>query len=226
MPNFNVGPFQIPIENIFTKKEVLKPKRNPEEDDDEVHSSDEDELPPNATENMTFSDEDDNTETPQDKRLKLAKLYLEEIEKEEQSRAEDKEVFDNVSKRLTTEYLDSVGKLRRKVADDYQAVDLEHVRTLKHKLHKLPVTSVCLSTDNKYLFSGNKSHIVLKWDFESLKVVGQIDTRARSQEEDPAEETKKRRPQIWTMALTTDFKFLVSWVSEIDLRKNLELSRI
>lgn len=188
----------------------MKPKKKkPDEDDEEIHSSDEEELPPNAN-NGTFSDDEDNQETAQDKRLKLAKLYLEEIEKEEQSRAEDKEVFDTVSKRLTSEYLDSVGKLRRKIADEYHTIDVEQIQTLKNKLHKLPVTSVCLSSDNKHLFSGNKSHVVLKWDFEQLKVIGQIDTRTQSKENgvDDAD-VKQRRPQIWTMALSTDFKFLV-----------------
>lgn len=177
------------------------------QDDEEIPSSDEEELPLNAKAN--YSDEDDNIETPQDKRLKLAKLYLEEIQKEEQERAEDKEVFDSVSQRLTNEYLDSVGKLRRKVADEYATVDTENILTLKHKLHKLPVTTVCLSADGKYLFSGDKSHYVLKWCVETWKVVGTIDCTSVKDEEDENDKKKKRRSQIWTLALTTDFKFLV-----------------
>lgn len=213
MPNKRCTHFQVHINNIFSKNEELKPKRTKNEDGDneEIHSSDEDELPPNADNNLTFDDEEDNLETAQDKRLKLAKLYLEEIEKEEQARAEDKEVFDSVSKRLTNEYLDSVGKLRRKVADDYRAPDLTHIRTLKHKLHQLPATTVCVAANNDYIFSGNKSHVVLKWDMNTLKVVGQIDTRERGAEEHVnGVEKTKFRPQTWCLALTTDFKFLVS----------------
>lgn len=202
----------MPIPSLLNRDDALKPKKpKPEDDDDEVHSSDEEELPPND-DTLTFSDNEENLETAQDKRLKLAKLYLEEIQKEEQSRAEDNEVFNSVSQRLNNEYLDSVGKLRRKVADQYNVIDTANIRTLKNKLHKLPVTTVCLSADNKFLFSGNKSHTILKWDFEQLKVIGQIDTRVKSAgHEDAVDDAgakKKRRPQIWTMALTTDFKFL------------------
>lgn len=206
---------QAPIANIFTSNDALKPKKpKPEEGDDEIHSSDEDELSPNDNV-VTFSDDEENLETAQDKRLKLAKLYLEEIEKEEQNRAEDKEVFESMSKRLTNEYLDSVGKLRRKIADEFRGVDTANIRILKHKLHKLPVTTVCLSANNKYLFSGNKSHIILKWDFEQLKVIGQIDTRVQNKVEgvsdadsNGVDAAKKRRPQVWTMTVSTDFKFL------------------
>lgn len=161
----------------------------------------------NSSGNLHFSDEEENLETPQDKRLKLAKLYLEEIEKEEQSRAEDKEVYDSVSQRLTNEYLDSVGKLRRKIADDFVRIDTENILSLKHKHHKLPVTCVCLTTDNKYLFTGSKSHIVLKWDFSVMKVIGHIDCTVKSKDEE--ETSKKRRPQIWALAITSDSKYLV-----------------
>lgn len=197
------------MDNKFTKKDdKFAPKKPvPTEDDDEVHSSDEDEE---AMDQSFSSDnaESDN-ETPQDKRLKLAKLYLEEIEKEEQSRAEDQELLgNNVSQRLTNEYLDSIGKLRRKVADNYTAFDDKNMKQFKSKLHQLPVTCVCLTSDNKFLFTGNKSAIVLKWNFEKMQVVGNIDCNV-GKSADEEHSKKKRRPQTYALAVTTDSKFLV-----------------
>lgn len=136
---------------------------------------------------------------------------MEEIQKEEQSRAEDKELHENVSQRLTNDYLDSVGKLRHKIADGFSGVDTERIQTLKHKFHKLPVTCVCLSANNKFLFTGDKSHIVLKWDVDTMKVVGRIDcTEAREKSNGVANGKKPSRSQIWVLALSSDGRFLVS----------------
>lgn len=201
----------MPLESKFNKKveKTKTPSKIEYDDNEEIHSSDEDD----EIDNKQFSEEDENDEanieTPQDKRLKLAKLYLEEIEKEEQNRAEDKELFNNVSQRLTNEYLDNIGKLRRKVANDLKCVDTNQILRLKHKLHKLPVTTVCLTADNKSLFTGNKSAIVLKWNCVDMKVIGRIDcTLGRSIADEPGND-KKRRSQIWTLAISTDSKFLV-----------------
>lgn len=197
--------------SLGNKSNTLKPpKVNQADENEEIASSDEEEeqLTKYSSED---DDEEENTETPQDKRLKLAKLYLEEIEKEEKSRAEDKELIENnLSERLTNEYLDSVGRLRRKVADEYVGVDSEKIARIKHKLHKLPVTCVCLTSDNKFLFTGDKSATVLKWNFETMKVVGNVDSNfGRSADEEYSK--KKRRSQIYALAVTTDSKFLVSF---------------
>lgn len=207
VPTFVV---QIPLESKFTKKsnETSKPKASDYDENEEIHSSDEDEEVNQQFSEDEDADDADAIETPQDKRLKLAKLYLEEIEKEEQSRAEDKELYDTVSQRLTNEYLDSVGKLRRKVADNLDRVDTNAISKLKHKLHKSPVTCVCLTADNKFVFTGAKSSIVLKWQSADMTVVGHIDvTQGRSKEDEPKSD-KKRRSQIWTLATSTDGRFL------------------
>lgn len=193
------------MDSKFAKKTEL-PKPNPiKEKNEEIASSDEDEFT-----NQHFSDVEDETEneTPQDKRLKLAKLYLEEIEKEEKSRAEDKEAFDHVSQRLQNEYLDSVGKLRRKIADNIESVDTENIMKLKHKLHKSPVTSICLTSDNKFLFVGDKSSIVLKRSCSDWSVVGKIDVTVGRSIEDEPKSDKKRRSQIVALAISSDSKFL------------------
>lgn len=149
----------------------------------------------------------------------MAKKYLEEIEKEETSRAEEKELYKSVSQRLDDEYLDSVGKLRKKIADEFVGYDKASLKVLKHKLHKLPVTCVCLSSDNTFLFSGSKTQFVLKWNVADMKVVGSFDCSktksAASGSADGPDENKggkkKKAPRqhILTLALSTDFKFLV-----------------
>lgn len=203
---------QLPLDSKFGKKnETPKPpKVNQNEDDEEIHSSDEDEENLASAHFSDVDDVDEIAETPQDKRLKMAKMYLEEIEKEEKSRAEDKELLENnVSQRLADEYLDSIGKLRKKVADDYTGFDEQNIQQVKHKLHQLPVTCVCLTADNKFLFTGNKSAIVLKWNFDSMKVIGNIDCNVGKSVDEVENSKKKRRPQTYALAATSDGKFLV-----------------
>lgn len=201
------------MDSKFAKRnEIPKPpKVDRTDDDDEIHSSDEDEENLAATHFSDVDDDEEVAETPQDKRLKMAKMYLEEIEKEEKSRAEDKELLENnVSQRLTDEYLDSIGKLRRKIADDYIGFDEKNIQNVKHKLHHLPITCVCLTADNKFLFTGNKSAIVLKWDLSQMKSIGHIDCNVGKSVDEMENSKKKRRPQTYALAVTSDSKFLVS----------------
>lgn len=183
-------------------------KSTQDDDNEEIPSDDEEDMENAAAQqDFQFSDEEDN-ETPQDKRLKLAKKYLEEIELEERSRADDKDVRRGISKRLANEYLDSVGKLRRLVADELTGYDEGCVQALKHKLQKVPITCVCLSSDGRFMFSGSKSQYVVKWSMDDWKPVGFFDCLKVPHTNEQS--SKKHRPQIWAMALSTDFKFLVS----------------
>lgn len=141
----------------------------------------------------------------------MAKKYLEEIEKEEQSRAEDKELHKSVSQRLNDEYLDSVGKLRKKIADEYSGYPVDSVKKLKHKLQKLPITCICMSVDNQFLFSGGKTSIIVKWDLNDFKAVATFDCLHGKQTNTGGGGTvskKKRRLHVNAMALTSDFKYM------------------
>lgn len=153
---------------------------------------------------MTFSaDEDEEEETAQDKRLRLAKEYLTEIEKQEAERAEQRELSQNVEQRLQTEYLDSVGRLRRTIAADLKSCTIQNV--LKHKLHHSPICALSLSADGKHLYSGAKSQYVLKWCMESGKVLEKGDVLQHREE---PETTKKRRSHVISICLSSDMKYM------------------
>lgn len=198
-----------------------KPKHDPNE---EIDSDAEDEASAAATNGsqFQFSDDDDaDLQTPQDKRLKLAKKYLDEIEQEERARADDKELHRQVSTRLADEYLDSVGKLRKNIADQLQIVGLDDadsapMRPLRHKLQKLPVTCVCVANDGSFLFSGSKTSFVVKWDLRATPptAVGSFDCTKTPTAVAAASEVRKKgsrkpaRPHVIALALATDFKYL------------------
>lgn len=204
-------------------RKTEKPPKDNDADDEEIDSEEEEEAEQQQNGlNLEFSedgDEDGQQQTAQDKHLRLAKKYLEEIAKEEQNRADDKELHSTISQRLTDEYLDSVGKLRRKIAKDYVGYSAENITKLKHKLQKLPITCLCLSSDNEFMFTGSKTHFVIKWDMKNSKPIGTIDCKqsksANTIVYGAAGKKKKTRPQVWSMALSTDFKFLVIFFHEI-----------
>ncbi len=138
-------------------------------------------------------------ETPEAKRLRLAKQYLEEIKKKSDDEEEDGE---QVAKRLKLDYLDSIGKLRKHLADNLVDYDSVNIRVLKHKSHSQSITCLCLSSDDRFLFTGSKNGNVLKWDVGECKPKGSIDCSKYHGDD------KKFHSSIFCMALSTDFKFL------------------
>lgn len=134
----------------------------------------------------------------------MAKQYLEEIEKQEAERAEDAAIHDHVAQRLQTEYLDSVGRLRRNIAASIQGYD-EDFLLLKHKKQHLPVCSMVLSTNGVYLFTGAKTQFVLRWNLKTNRVDGMFNAQTHNEEPDNG---LKRRCHVIALSLSSDFKFL------------------
>lgn len=173
-------------------------------DDEEIASDDEEyNSDVGGGKTLAFSTDEEEEETPQDKRLRLAKQYLSEIEKQEAERAEDRELSKTIEQRLQTEYLDSVGRLRRNIAGSIKSCTIQGV--LKNKLHHTPLCALALSTDGKFLFTGAKSQYLLKWCTESSKVLDKCDVLSHREE---PETGKKRRSHIIAICLSTDMKFM------------------
>lgn len=200
------------ISKLFFQHESLKsrpekrskaPKPKEDDEEEEIDSDEAFSDPENKTFDKEGGDTDEELETPQDKRLRLAKHYLEEVKREEERRAEDKDLDDTVSKRLRTDYLESVGKLRKSIANSIRG--FKDAKTLKHKKQKLPVTTVVVSEDGKHVFSGAKTSVVVKWNIETLKPVGCFDVAPHTQD---LRTDIKRRPHIIAMCISSDNKFL------------------
>uniref|UniRef100_A0A1I8PIP4 Uncharacterized protein n=1 Tax=Stomoxys calcitrans TaxID=35570 RepID=A0A1I8PIP4_STOCA len=182
-------------------------KKKPQKDDEEIASDSEYEsgLEGEGAPNLVFSSDEAEEETPQDKRLRLAKKYLEEIEKQEAEKAEDQEIHDHVSHRLQTEYLDSVGKLRRNIAASIEGYDTENIVKLKHKKQHLPLCSLALSPDGEYLFSGAKTQFVLKWNLKTSRVEGAFNVQPHNEDKNT---DIKRRSHVIALCISSDFRYL------------------
>lgn len=170
--------------------------KNAENGDEEIESDSEEEV---TVENDYKYSSESEDETAQEKRLRLAKQYLEEIKIEEQKRLELDEIDkDVVSKRLKEDILEKAGKLKKLVADNYTGHG--ETKSLVCKEHGRSITCFVLSLDDEHLFSASEDCNIVKW---SLKDKKKLCFSHRKSEHG-------HKKKILSLALSTDKKFLAS----------------
>ncbi|XP_071082885.1 U3 small nucleolar RNA-interacting protein 2-like [Haliotis cracherodii] len=174
--------------------------------DEEINSEsevDSDEATDTRKAELASSDEE--AETAQEKKLRLTKQYLAQLEAGEADREEeDGATRDAISHRLKQDQLELAGKLQREVADSLESPDLTQLRELRG--HKLPVTCVVISPDSKHIFSGSKDCSLIKWCVETGKKVKVIAGGKKGTEKTHVGHTS----HILCLAISTDGKFLAS----------------
>uniref|UniRef100_UPI0037E85C91 U3 small nucleolar RNA-interacting protein 2 isoform X2 n=1 Tax=Semicossyphus pulcher TaxID=241346 RepID=UPI0037E85C91 len=144
-------------------------------------------------------------ETPQEKKLRLAKLYLEQLKDEEEKKAEDDSFeTDLIAGRLQEEVLEQKGMLQRLIAKDLVPPDASEIKVLRG--HKLPITCLVISSDDKYIFSAAKDCSIIKWDVESGKKLHTIPGGRKGTEDRHVGHTA----HILCMAISSDGKYLAT----------------
>ncbi|KAJ8985333.1 hypothetical protein NQ317_008364 [Molorchus minor] len=168
-----------------------------------ITSSEDEDLSKNEVPDVSSEDEN---ETAQEKKLRLAKIYLEEIEKEEKARLERDEIDQSVlSDRLKVDYLKETGKLRLTVADKYKGVYTSKIKTLKCREQRNSITCFCVTSDDRYILSGSKDGIVVKYCLTDHKKVGVIPFIKVN----PTDGVVGHSSRILSIAVSTDSKYLV-----------------
>ncbi|KAL7843686.1 hypothetical protein AOLI_G00251980 [Acnodon oligacanthus] len=144
-------------------------------------------------------------ETPQEKKLRLAKLYLEQLREEEEKKAEAEEFESGlIAERLQEDVLEQKGKLQRLIAKELVAPDPAEIRLLRG--HKLSVTCLVITPDEKYIFSASKDCSVIKWEVESGKKAQKIAGGRKGTEDRHVGHTA----HILCMAISSDGKYLAT----------------
>ncbi|KAA1474455.1 WD40 repeat-like protein [Dentipellis sp. KUC8613] len=120
-----------------------------------------DEVDPNE------SGEEDEDETPAEKRLRLAKLYLESVkqglaEGEFDAAEIDKEL---ISARLKQDVMEHAGKVHLFVADSLDPEEAPLV--LRTRGHRFSVTSAVASEDGKFMYTSGKEGSIIKWNLHT-----------------------------------------------------------
>uniref|UniRef100_A0A3Q4BJN7 U3 small nucleolar RNA-interacting protein 2 n=1 Tax=Mola mola TaxID=94237 RepID=A0A3Q4BJN7_MOLML len=144
-------------------------------------------------------------ETPQEKKLRLAKLYLDQLKEDEEKKAEDDSFeTDLIAGRLKEEVLERTGKLQRLVAKDILPPEASEIRVLKG--HKLPITCLVVTSDDKYIFSAAKDCSIIKWNVETGKKLQTIPGGRKGTEDRHVGHTA----HILCMAISSDGKYLAT----------------
>ncbi|TFK00856.1 ryanodine receptor 1 [Platysternon megacephalum] len=144
-------------------------------------------------------------ETAQEKKLRLAKLYLEQLRQQEEEKAEEEALEkDLVAGRLKEDVLEQKGKLQRLIAKDLQPPDTAAIRVLRG--HQLPITCLVISPDDKCIFSAAKDCSIIKWDVESGKKLHVIPGGKKGTEAQHVGHTA----HVLSMAISSDGKYLAT----------------
>uniref|UniRef100_A0A8C4Q0K4 Ribosomal RNA processing 9, U3 small nucleolar RNA binding protein n=1 Tax=Eptatretus burgeri TaxID=7764 RepID=A0A8C4Q0K4_EPTBU len=148
------------------------------------------------------SEEAELQETAQEKRLRLTKLYLEQLRKEEEEKAENDDLHkDAVADRLKEHLMEQRGCLMRLVAKEVQQPDPSSLRLLRG--HKLPVTCLVITPDDSHIISGSKDGAIIKWNVQSGKKVSTIAGLKKG------DATRAgHRTQVLCMSISSDGKYL------------------
>ncbi|GJN90808.1 hypothetical protein Rhopal_003822-T1 [Rhodotorula paludigena] len=134
-------------------------------DSDDVGSED-------AGEADEGSEEEDDLETPAQKRLRLSQMYLKSLEKDK----EEEDGFDAadldrdiIAERLQQDVLEHTGKLHLNVATTLQLpIPSSSIFRTPAKGHRGAVTAAVASHDGRWLYTSSKDGAILKYNLDAV----------------------------------------------------------
>ncbi|CEQ39458.1 SPOSA6832_00967 [Sporobolomyces salmonicolor] len=190
-----------------------KGKRRAEEDeeldlpDDGAFDSDELGSDVDGAEAQESSEEEDELETPAQKRLRLSQMYLKSLEKDKEEEvgfdAADLD-RDIIAERLQQDVLEHTGKLHLNVASTLQLpIPSSSIFHTPAKGHRGAVTSAVASHDGEWLYTASKDGSIIKYD---LSAVTSASSSSSASPSTPAEAPRITRVAHFAKALSASQK--------------------
>lgn len=150
-------------------------------------------------------EEEELEETAQEKKLRLAKLYLEQLRQQEEEKAEARAFEeDQVAGRLKEDVLEQRGRLQKSVAKEVQAPAPADIRVLRG--HQLSITCLVITPDDSAIFSAAKDCTIIKWSVETGRKLHVIPRAKKGAEGQPPGHSS----HVLCMAISSDGKYLAS----------------
>ncbi|KAF9812679.1 hypothetical protein IEO21_06066 [Rhodonia placenta] len=180
------------------------------QDDESAGGIDEMDLrAPDVDPNAYESGDEDEDETPAEKRLRLAKLYLDSVKQgmglgEFDAAEIDREL---ISARLKQDVMEHSGKVHLYVADSFNISDAPSLRT---RGHRFSVTAAAASPDARWLFTAGKDGMIIKWDLHTGRKA-HIHHKCRPDKgKAKAAEVDGHTDEVWALAVSADGRYLAS----------------
>ncbi|KAI6145211.1 WD40 repeat-like protein [Pisolithus tinctorius] len=161
------------------------------------------------------SGDEDVDETPAEKRLRLAKLYLDNVkeglaEGDYDAAEIDKEL---ISARLRQDVLDHSGKVHLFIADSYDFTAPNS--KLRCKGHRFSVTSATATEDLRWLFTSGKEGHINKWDLKTGAKVAtfykqRLDAKGKGKEKASPLDLEGHSDEVLALAVSSDGQYLAS----------------
>ncbi|KAI9315601.1 WD40-repeat-containing domain protein [Dichotomocladium elegans] len=151
-----------------------KQTRKPTTKDSDVESGDESDRFDNlGSGSDSESSEEEIEETAAEKRVRLAKAYLDKIQAglEEQYDGFDAADLDRdlISERLRKDEDEMEGRMHRFVADQVDVTAIDGDKVQSRRGHQLPVTAIALAENGSVFYTASKDCSIIKWDVKTLK---------------------------------------------------------
>ncbi|KAJ3258497.1 pre-rRNA processing protein [Boothiomyces macroporosus] len=214
---------------FITEKRKRKPARKEKEEQPDSDDNDIDNLNLESEKVEEVSEDEMETETPAQKRLRLAKAYLEKVQEEvddiKEGEIDAKQMDrDLIAERLHKETEESQGRAFYRVADKYATMN-PTIKSFTNgkKGHQLSLTSIAVSIQNKdtanpviYIYTGSKDAMIVKWDFKTGKrehvFDGGLKPTKKLLKSYDAKSIKVigHNDQVLTVAASSDGKYMVS----------------
>ena len=181
------------------KTDERKPKWSNTRDDEELSSLSESSGSENE-EDDTSKKEEKQEETALEKKMRLAKNYIEELKKLKEEDEDSDNERDFIGQKLKEDLLDQAGKLQRRVADKCKPPETEAIRKIKGFRKSLVCT--VLSEDGKFLFAASKDCAITKWCMKTGKKLATVKGGKKF--------GHSHTDHVLCLALSSDCKYLAS----------------
>jgi len=161
----------------------------------ELHSDDE------AEADGTEEDDEEDTETPAEKRLRLAQELIARVEEEEAEAVDGHDIDAQIlSRRLRDDLAESKGTLKRAIAAKCPAtVEAGDLRRYRHR--GLPVTCLALVPEKQLVYCGAKDGSIIKWSLTAGERLIEVEgTRAAAAAAKKAAAAAAKKSSVFTGA--------------------------
>ena len=202
------------VESMARDRFFLQKKSKRSVKDEEIESADSDKeisdyqsCDDDVASNV--SDGEDAKESSGQKRLRLAKEYLERLQATKDdffvgAKQEDHEIL---SARLKSDQMEQEGRLFRDQISRIGPVEVSKATLLKG--HSKCVTAVSFPSQGTHLYTASKDGSIIKWDTKTLKKIHTFE-RVKKTSRKGQSQAYYHSDAIYSLAVSSDSKFLAS----------------